>query len=602
MGLFVLISKDTSLQLMEEWNAARRRADSLESKSKKDGKKMKEVITNRYQRLYEAEEIENEQERKLLKDTHRIRVQALLNQQKQGVYSKLLQAINDPKPKRKDIAKTLQHYIKLLHKERLQTLNGYKQQVKDDPSLTKQAAIQASVSLVSQNNQLHEAVALLDKVSNSVSKAFLSVDVKEIRKISVENMNGNINKEKLADKKGDDEDDDDDDDDNDDDDDQSEEDDDEEDDEDFESNKRDDDDDDEDEEEDDYDEAENDDDDDEEEDDVKDDGDDDNDDDSLSDDDDDEGDVKDDDDNDDDDSLSDDDDDDSKLSNRDITDEESNEDDENPSKDKKSKDDDEEDDDDDKMMMMSDEPRRRDNEESDSSDSEDSKSKDKSFDSDDSDSENGFKKVDLDEGPATNPPFSADPLKQKPVDQVVTTTTTTTTTGPTTRWAAASDINQILDDIVSDSVMHNDEGKSAASDDADDDDSVDGDDDDDDDDGEDASIEREYNQGLGADYLKKDTIGVEQGSGYNPNFGAAIPLGVAVGTLTVAIVIVVGVLIMRRRGNGFYSNNGRMEGERAENDALNVSPEEQHVASMQVNGYENPTYKYFERYQQPAKA
>ena len=26
----------------------------------------------------------------------------------------------------------------------------------------------------------------------------------------------------------------------------------------------------------------------------------------------------------------------------------------------------------------------------------------------------------------------------------------------------------------------------------------------------------------------------------------------------------------------------------------NASPEEKHVASMQSNGYENPTYKYFE--------
>ena len=25
-----------------------------------------------------------------------------------------------------------------------------------------------------------------------------------------------------------------------------------------------------------------------------------------------------------------------------------------------------------------------------------------------------------------------------------------------------------------------------------------------------------------------------------------------------------------------------------------VTPEERHVANMQINGYENPTYKYFE--------
>lgn len=25
-----------------------------------------------------------------------------------------------------------------------------------------------------------------------------------------------------------------------------------------------------------------------------------------------------------------------------------------------------------------------------------------------------------------------------------------------------------------------------------------------------------------------------------------------------------------------------------------ITPEERHVANMQINGYENPTYKYFE--------
>lgn len=28
--------------------------------------------------------------------------------------------------------------------------------------------------------------------------------------------------------------------------------------------------------------------------------------------------------------------------------------------------------------------------------------------------------------------------------------------------------------------------------------------------------------------------------------------------------------------------------------AVPVTPEERHVANMQINGYENPTYKYFE--------
>ncbi|KAG1680458.1 Amyloid-beta-like protein [Nymphon striatum] len=59
--------------------------------------------------------------------------------------------------------------------------------------------------------------------------------------------------------------------------------------------------------------------------------------------------------------------------------------------------------------------------------------------------------------------------------------------------------------------------------------------------------------------------------------------------VAVVVVIVVGVGIVRRRNRrSVASNNGFIEVDQA------ATPEERHVANMQVNGYENPTYKYFE--------
>ena len=68
------------------------------------------------------------------------------------------------------------------------------------------------------------------------------------------------------------------------------------------------------------------------------------------------------------------------------------------------------------------------------------------------------------------------------------------------------------------------------------------------------------------------------------------------GTLTVAVVIAIGVLVMRRRGGagGLYHSPSVDAPAGA---PQNGSPEERHVANMQINGYENPTYKYFERCQ-----
>lgn len=52
--------------------------------------------------------------------------------------------------------------------------------------------------------------------------------------------------------------------------------------------------------------------------------------------------------------------------------------------------------------------------------------------------------------------------------------------------------------------------------------------------------------------------------------------------------VIVGVVFLRRRSSRWPANQGFVEVDQA------ATPEERHVANMQVNGYENPTYKYFE--------
>ena len=65
-------------------------------------------------------------------------------------------------------------------------------------------------------------------------------------------------------------------------------------------------------------------------------------------------------------------------------------------------------------------------------------------------------------------------------------------------------------------------------------------------------------------------------------------LGIAMGSIAVFVIIVVGIVVLRRRTQRVPVNEGFVEVDQA------ASPEERHVANMQINGYENPTYKYFE--------
>lgn len=68
-------------------------------------------------------------------------------------------------------------------------------------------------------------------------------------------------------------------------------------------------------------------------------------------------------------------------------------------------------------------------------------------------------------------------------------------------------------------------------------------------------------------------------------------LAVAIGSITVFVVIVVGIVLLRRRAQRVPVSQGFVE---VDHQGAAASPEERHVTNMQINGYENPTYRYFE--------
>jgi len=76
---------------------------------------------------------------------------------------------------------------------------------------------------------------------------------------------------------------------------------------------------------------------------------------------------------------------------------------------------------------------------------------------------------------------------------------------------------------------------------------------------------------------------------FSGNMGST--LVVALGGCSVFIIVVVAIFMVKRRGS--QQSSGRPGPEYAVV-GPSVSSEESHMADMQMNGYENPTYKYFE--------
>ncbi|XP_013402379.1 amyloid-like protein 2, partial [Lingula anatina] len=65
-------------------------------------------------------------------------------------------------------------------------------------------------------------------------------------------------------------------------------------------------------------------------------------------------------------------------------------------------------------------------------------------------------------------------------------------------------------------------------------------------------------------------------------------VGIAMGCIAVLVIILVAIAVGKKRAQRTPVNHGFVEIDQQ-------TPEERHVAAMQMNGYENPTYRYFEQ-------
>ncbi|XP_023234248.1 amyloid-beta-like protein [Centruroides sculpturatus] len=71
-------------------------------------------------------------------------------------------------------------------------------------------------------------------------------------------------------------------------------------------------------------------------------------------------------------------------------------------------------------------------------------------------------------------------------------------------------------------------------------------------------------------------------------WNGSIYITLAFAGIALLTAMIVGIILLRRHAQRSPHGQGFVEVDQA------ATPEERHVANMQVNGYENPTYKYFE--------
>jgi len=457
---------DKITKMMKDWASARQRVQEMKVKDPKGSERLNKEITSRFQKMYEAEEMEGVMEKKQLTALHQQRVQAELNEKKQRSLDLYVETLDDDSNDASSILKALKQYVKTMQKDRMHTVNRHRHLEESDPEEAESSRPQMAERLRGIDQQLTDALALLNRVPRIKSKilqeiqdyldSYHSIDRSVALILLAQSASNAKNTQTTsttttpAPTRYVEEDDDDDDED--------------------------------DAEEDDGDE--------------------------------------------------DDEDEDWSVKKYDSKSETSSDSVENDNTDDEEDDEDEFDDDDDEDDI-------------------------------DSDSEE----------------HSDERVNDKVPTQTTTLPTTITTRQPTTKSAAPIEIKSGLN-------YHDDEKQTED---------------------HDEEIAIDYmNAKAGVDSrhearvvanVGKDSMALEQQAfirrDLSHGFSGAVPLGIAVGGLTVFIVIIVGVITMRRRqrrGQRPLRPLGSLD-----LDAPMGSPEERHVASMQMNGYENPTYKYFEQ-------
>ncbi|XP_041347223.1 amyloid-beta precursor-like protein, partial [Gigantopelta aegis] len=109
--------------LMKEWTAAQEHVAELKKTDPKSAIKLSNEITERFQRLYQANEQEDEAEKEQIVAFHQQHVQRDLNEHQRKTMEKYMNALQ-----RKDAHKILKYllaYLRTEEKDRMHTVNHY---------------------------------------------------------------------------------------------------------------------------------------------------------------------------------------------------------------------------------------------------------------------------------------------------------------------------------------------------------------------------------------------------------------------------------------------------------------------------------------------
>lgn len=167
--------EDKINKMMKDWSAARQRVQELKSRDPLAAEKLNKEITARFQKTYDALEVENTSERKQLSSLHQQRVQAELNEKKRIALDDYAEAIDDGSDA-SDILRTLKQYIKVVQKDRLHTINRYKHLRDTDPAEAEALRQEMADHLRGIDQQMTVALGMLDRVPKYKRKVELQIN------------------------------------------------------------------------------------------------------------------------------------------------------------------------------------------------------------------------------------------------------------------------------------------------------------------------------------------------------------------------------------------------------------------------------------------
>jgi len=146
---------DKVTKMMKEWADARKHVEEMKLRDPKKSEKLNKEITGRFQKLYEAEEMEGEMEKKQLAMLHQQRVQAELNERKEKTRDNYVDSIEDDETNVSEILKALRQYVKALQKDRIHSVNHYQHLESTDPEEAERSRAEVADHLRAVDKQLN---------------------------------------------------------------------------------------------------------------------------------------------------------------------------------------------------------------------------------------------------------------------------------------------------------------------------------------------------------------------------------------------------------------------------------------------------------------